>query len=70
MRAMVYGLGLMLLGVIAGLLVQIMVGIAIIAVGAGFLLYSLMEVVDTDTAHRQEELDARTDSVRRQHTLF
>jgi dipeptide/tripeptide permease len=70
MKAMIYALGLMLLGIMAGLLIQVTVGVALIAVGAGFLLYSLIGVVDTDTSHRQEELDSRADELRRQHTLF
>ena len=70
MKAMVYALGTMLLGVMAGLLIHVAVGVALIAVGAGFLLYSLIGVVDTETSHRQEELDSRTDELRRQRTLF
>lgn len=70
MKAMTYGLGLMLAGIVVGLSFGMVAGSALIAIGTGLLLVSLIGVVDTDISHRQEELDGRADDVRRERTLF
>jgi hypothetical protein len=54
MTAMAYGLAFMLLGVVVGLVFQLLLGVLLIVVGTGPFMYSLLGLVNSEESRRRE----------------